>query len=184
MSRGVWHRTLVYLGLKDEPEEGYDELPERFGGEDVALRRTTIGRGEPPADRFGNDDDEDRTIVRPLHSPEARGRDASPSPMAPAPPTSLRTPIIEILVFDDVEAVGARYRTGQPVLFDVSKAERKIGRRVIDFVSGLTYVSRGRLRKVGDRAFLLVPEGIDLPHAEQRRLSELGYDVAAGGGAE
>lgn len=181
MSRGVWHRTLVYLGLKDEPEEGYDELPERFGDEEVTLRRTTIGRGEQAQGRFG-DDDEDVAVVRPLHAAEPRGREAAPPMNAPAPPTSLRTPIIEILVFDDVEAVGARYRTGQPVLFDVSKADHKIGRRVIDFVSGLTYISRGRLRKVGDRAFLLVPEGVDLPNAEQRRLAELGYDVAAGAG--
>lgn len=182
MSAGVWHRTLVYLGLKDEPEEGYDDLPERFSGDDVTLRRTTIGRSERDQDRF--DDEREIATVRPLHSGEPRGGRPNGAGSTSAAPASLRTPVIEILVFDDVEAVGARYRTGQPVLFDVAKAEQKVARRVIDFVSGLTYVSRGNLRKVGDRAFLLVPEGIQLPAAEQRRLYELGYDVASAGGGE
>jgi len=191
MSGGVWHRTLVYLGLKDEPDEGYDDLPERFPAEDVSVRRTTISRGERDDGRYRDHDDyrDDIAPVRALHTDEPQHRSGGGSPAASqaqpasqAPPTSLRTPVIEILVFDDVEAVGARYRTGQTVLFDVSKADQKIGRRVIDFVSGLTYVSRGRLRKVGDRAFLLVPEGVELPDSERRRLADMGYEVAVGGG--
>ncbi|MEX0831261.1 MAG: cell division protein SepF [Nitriliruptoraceae bacterium] len=184
MSGGVWHRTLVYLGLKDEPDEGYDDLPERFPTEDVSVRRTTISRGDRDDGRYRDD----IAPVRSLHADEAQPRTGDGPPAASqaqsaaqAPPTSLRTPVIEILVFDDVEAVGARYRTGQTVLFDVSKADQKIGRRVIDFVSGLTYVSRGRLRKVGDRAFLLVPEGVELPDSERLRLADMGYEVAVGG---
>ena len=29
MSGSMWQRTLIYLGLREEPEEEYDELPER-----------------------------------------------------------------------------------------------------------------------------------------------------------
>jgi FtsZ-interacting cell division protein YlmF len=44
-------------------------------------------------------------------------------------------------------------------------------------VSGLTYASRGTLRRTASRAFLLVPEGLDIPLDERRRLAQLGYDV-------
>jgi len=51
---------------------------------------------------------------------------------------------------------------------------------VVDFVSGLTYASHGKLTKVGRRAFLLVPDGVELPEDDQRRLGDLGYRVTAG----
>jgi hypothetical protein len=35
------------------------------------------------------------------------------------------------------------------------------------------------LRRTAPRAFLLVPEGVDLPLDERRRLAQLGYDVDA-----
>jgi cell division inhibitor SepF len=52
---------------------------------------------------------------------------------------------------------------------------------VVDFIAGLTYASHGKLTKVGRRAFLLVPDGVDLPADDQRRLSDLGYRVASAG---
>jgi len=179
MSPGVWHRTMVYLGLKDDLDPGYDDLPEAYEpseGEAAAPWPTASdeprlpARHDPDLEAVGN--------VRALHTGESQAVRRGGSPTAP-----LRTPVIEILVFDDVEQVGARYRTGQPVLFDVTRADRETGRRVVDFVAGLTYISRGHLSKVGDPAFLLVPEGMQLPEAERRRLGELGYRVPVGGDA-
>jgi cell division inhibitor SepF len=92
-----------------------------------------------------------------------------------------RAAVVEISSFDDVPAIGSRYRTGQAVLFDVSRASAAEARRVVDFVSGLTYALRGQLTKVGSRAFLLVPDGVHLPAEERRRLGDLGYRVSAGG---
>ncbi len=179
MSPGMWHRTLVYLGLRDEPEDVYDELPDQFA-EPEPRRRRTFTRGEPvgAVDHDRGGEPEEAGNVRALHTGDVQV--VPPTSISPAASAPLRTPVVEVLVFDDVEQVGSRYRTGQPVLFDVSKSDRETGRRVVDFVSGLTYVSRGSLSKVGDRAFLLVPEGVELPDAEQQRLDELGYQVSAG----
>ncbi len=179
MSPGVWHRTMVYLGLKDDVDPGYDDPPEVYEPmEDEVPSQWSTASEEP---RFPARHDPDMQVVgnvRPLHTGESQGARRGASPTAP-----LRTPVIEILVFDDVEQVGARYRTGQPVLFDVTRADRETGRRVVDFVAGLTYISRGHLSKVGDPAFLLVPEGMELSEAERRRLGELGYRIPVGGDA-
>lgn len=178
MSSGVWYRTLVYLGLREEPEEGYDDLPERS----VAPASETRGR-EVRHERFDpvddpdaltSDDASDDSNVRPLRAADAghaRSRGGS-----------VRLAVVDITVFDDVEAVGSRYRTGQPVLFDVAGADGPTGRRVVDFVSGLTYASRGSMRKVGPRAFLLVPDGVALPDDEVDRLGSLGYRLGTGSG--
>lgn len=181
MSRGFWHGTLVYLGLKEEPEEGYDELPERFVPEHDPHAEHAPARPTPliesssgaPAAAAGHDVAvEAPANVRALH-PDVQLRPATAAPAA-------RAAIVEVTTFDEVEAVGSRYRTGQPVLFDLSAASSESARRVVDFVSGLTYASHGKLTKVGRRAFLLVPDGVELPADDRRRLGDLGYQVTAG----
>lgn len=161
MSGGVWHKTLVYLGLVEEPEE-HDELPEDLsGGERGELQRGESGQRAPN--------------VRPLRSAEA----GSPHVRAMSSGDVVRVSIIEVGSFDDCEVIGSRYRSGQPVVFDLSGVDRATARRVLDFVSGTTYALRGRLRRAGARAFLLLPEGSHLPPEEARRLAAMGYGVDA-----
>ena len=164
MSSGSWwHRTLVYLGLKEEPEDAYDEAYEYSGQLD-----DHGGAAGMPAERGRGD-----VTVRPLRP--------APAPQDDAPGgSSVRVAVVEIGGFDDVESVGARYRTGQPVVFDASTADAATARRVVDFVSGMTYLSRGSLSKVGTRAFLLAPDGVELSDDERRRLSGLGYRLTTG----
>ncbi len=192
----MWHRTLVYLGLKEEPEEGYDDPPERLAVDDrgevderggEARRREsarTSSRGSRPSSRGAVGADpttrmpsasDDETNVHSLRTGDVTLR--------PAPSSASRVAVVEVIDFEDVEAVGARYRTGQPVCFDASDAEAATARRVVDFVSGLTYALRGQLTKVGGRAFLLVPEGAAVSDTERARLRELGYRLPAGRGA-
>jgi cell division inhibitor SepF len=185
MSRGIWHGTLVYLGLKEEPEEGYDELPERFVPEDdphaehAPARPTPLNEpGRSSASRSSETTASGSRGTAPanvhaLH-PDVHVRAVAASPV-------VRAAIVEVATFDDVEAVGSRYRTGQPVLFDLAAAPSATARRVVDFVAGLTYASHGKLTKVGRRAFLLVPDGVDLPADDQRRLGDLGYRLASAG---
>lgn len=181
MSSGLWYRTLVYLGLKEEPEEGYDDLPERVdveadhadgevvhqrfdpvGDPDLDETRRPAARREPAADP-----DDGRENVRPLRVADTNNVRSLGG--------TVRLAVVELARFEDVEEVGSRYRTGQPVLFDLRGAEPPVARRVVDFVAGLTYASRGRMSKVGTRAFLLVPDGVELPDDEVRRLTSLGY---------
>ena len=178
MSSGVWYRTLVYLGLKEEPEPGYDEPVDTHhltgaAAQDRAERREPA-RFDPVDDpdlrpRRGGSDD-----VEPLADGASNVRQLRGA-TGVAEPADVRLAVVEIARFDDVEDVGARYRTGAPVLFDVTGADRAEARRVIDFVAGLTYALRGRMDRVGTRAFLLVPDGVTLPSREAERLQALGY---------
>ena len=152
-----WTRTLVYLGLKEEPEDADEEA---VGSPAEADERASVVG--PATERSRGD-----VTVRQLR----------PTPGADEAPASTRAAVVEVGDFEDVESVGARYRTGQPVVFDASTADPSTARRVVDFVSGMTYVSRGSLSKVGSRAFLLVPDGVHLPDDERRRLAGLGYRV-------
>jgi cell division inhibitor SepF len=164
-----WVRTLVYLGLREEEEDHFDwnaledtdpgvSSPGTVGpsaGSSARIVRPDAPSAAEPRVEFSN--------VRPLRG----GLDVSAE----------RVAVVQVHVFDDVEAIGARYRLRHPVLFDVSGCSREVARRAVDFVSGLTYASRGSLRRTAQKAFLLVPEGVDIPLDERRRLAQLGYDV-------
>lgn len=155
----AWRKTLVYLGLVEEAEE-HDELPERFHDRP----------SEPSPDDVWHGRERDAT-VRPLRVPEsgpAHVRAMNGGEVA-------AVTIVEVRDFDDAEQIGASYRSGHPVLFDLGRVDTKTGRRVLDFVSGVTYALRGRLSSAGGRAFLLVPAGAELTSEERRRLAELGY---------
>jgi cell division inhibitor SepF len=193
MSSGLWYRTLVYLGLKEE-EEGYDDLPERNGNGDGNGDGWRDEAGVSRHDRFDPAGDPDLDPDRPRARDRSRDHDdaavtaesnvrplrAADAGHARGGGSGARLSVVEVEVFEDVEKVGARYRDDRPVLFDLSSADRATARRVVDFVSGLTYALRGRMHKVGTRAFLLVPEGVRLPDDELRRLTTLGYQLPTG----
>ncbi|MBW3619339.1 MAG: cell division protein SepF [Actinobacteria bacterium] len=167
---GVWRKTLVYLGLVEEPDE-HDDLPEHFGG------------GYAPEGDDGYDRPAPRPAPRAAEAPAGNVRrlpvPESGTPHVRAMQGSVRVAVLPITAFEEVERVGERYRSGQPVLFDLRDAEPTVARRVLDFVSGVTYALRGRLVPAGSRCFLLVPDGVDIPLDERHRLSDMGYRVPA-----
>jgi cell division inhibitor SepF len=166
----LWVRTLVYLGLREEPDDQVDwraleDVDDPSAPVVIEARPATTARPvvRPASGAAQPQAAPPRSNVRPLRS----GLDVSAE----------RVAVVQVHVFDDVEAIGIRYRLRHPVLFDVSGCSREVARRVVDFVSGLTFASRGSLRRTAPRAFLLVPEGLDIPLDERRRLAQLGYDV-------
>jgi cell division inhibitor SepF len=174
MSTGLWYRTLVYLGLKEEPEDGYEVAPARTEADADAHRTERF-------DPVGDPDARPRAAVAPAGDPDVTDSNVRRLRLADrSRPRTTRLALVDVAAFEDVESVGSRYRDGQPVLFDVGPADGATARRVVDFVAGLTYALEGRMHKVGSRAFLLVPEGVELPDAERRRVTTLGYQLPTG----
>lgn len=170
----LWRKTLIYLGLVEEPEEHDEYERTRSQREDPAGRRS---RGTDTAQtrrsRRGGRATRDRDDqVRPLRPPAER-----PAHVRPVDGGVARVAIVRASTFDDAETVGERYRTGQPVLVDLGDVDTRTGRRLLDFVSGVTYALRGRIVPAGGRAFLLLPDQTEVPADERRRLADVGYHL-------
>lgn len=155
-TNGVWQKTLVYLGLWEEPEaEPYDDL----GARDVPV--------EPQPPRQSSN-------VRPLRL--ADGEDGSVVRI-----DGRRTVVVEVRDFEtDTERIVRHHREGTPLLFDLATVDATTARRVLDVVAGMTYALHGQLSKVASRAFLLLPEGARLAPEERARLEAQGYRFADG----
>jgi cell division inhibitor SepF len=155
---GVWQKTLVYLGLWEEPEaEPYDELHAR----DAVP--------EPQREQQSSN-------VRPLRLADERGDGGSVVRI-----DGVRTVVIEVRDFEeDCQRIVRHHRDGQPLLFDLAQVDSTTARRVLDVVSGMTFALRGNLSKVASRAFLLLPQGSHLAPEERARLEAQGYRFADG----
>ena len=164
---GVWRKTLVYLGLVEEPEEHDDTV--FVEQEEPVLATAEVGGGSVGGGGAGSGG-----TIRPLRVAEP----GAPHVRAVAS-AGARVGVVQAMSFDDAEQVGSRYRLGQPVLLDLSGLDPKTGRRLLDFVSGVIYALRGAIKPAGDRAFLLVPDGIEVPPEERRRLADMGYTTDA-----
>lgn len=179
---GMWRKTLTYLGLVEEADETDDHqvTPDQI----AAANHPAPPPPPPPPPRRARREGQARprragehgTNVRPMPNSEPRSTHVRPLNSA-----LVRVGIVRAASFDDAEEVGERYRSGQPVLLDLAGVDAKVGRRLLDFVSGVTFALRGRIAPAGERAFLLLPHGLDIPFDERRRLLDLGYQVLVPG---
>jgi len=186
----LWERTLVYLGLRDEPDDQVEW--DVLAAADAEGVRVSAPAGSTVAAGGSRAVPERRVIPpaaapapQPTRSPNVRairedaGTVQAPA-SAPAPASRPgRVVVVHLRTFEDVEAVGANHQGGRPVLLDVAACEQPVARRIIDFVSGMTYVSGGALRRISSRGYLLLPAGVTLDAEEQERLAQAGYPLDA-----
>lgn len=157
-STGVWQKALVYLGLWEESADPY--LDDQHEDEVIDLA----------------DGEQTSSNVRPLRLAPVPGVGERATDTRSRP----RTAVVEVSAFEDCEQIGMHFRDGSPVLFDLAGVDRTVARRVIDFVSGMTFARHGVLEKVASRAFVLAPEGTPLSDEERLRLEARGYRFADG----
>lgn len=64
--------------------------------------------------------------------------------------------------FDDAQRVADALKTGKAVILNLSKLDVDLGKRIVDFVSGIVYALEGCTRKVGENIFVFTPSTIAL----------------------
>src|SRR5262245_6672723 len=108
----MWRRTMVYLGLVDEPEDAEDGL--------AAPSRVV----------------ETSPNVRPLQRDEPSTAPAPSRPTVirtmPTPSTAARVHVTEPRGFNDAQEVGDRLKANQPVILNLQGLDRDLQRRLID----------------------------------------------------
>ena len=76
--------------------------------------------------------------------------------------------------YDDVETVVRRVRTKQPVALVFVGVRTEIAKRVLDFCFGLSCGVNGTVDELGDRVFVVLPEGIELSQQDIDKLVQDG----------
>ena len=185
------NKALAYLGLKDLDEDEYEYDDYEDYGEEAApvAAPPLVGRTVYP--RRDQDEPEQRSFggtIRPLqspsHAPTQQGQppsqdDASPRPSSVRPLTGPRQVAAKVHIvapehFVEAQEIGDLIKQGNPVIVNLQLSDNELGRRMIDFCSGLTYALGGSMERVADHVFLLTPSNVEVTAEERSRLQERG----------
>ena len=195
----LWNKTLFYLGLVDEDEQGAEfadagpgevrpidappTMADPIGGSTtVSPQGSATANVRPPGAIAG----------RRVEPPSSQRRQTSPDrshaeaglyvyPNAgdatsemPARRMEPESQIIVARNFSDAQALADAIRAGRAVVLDLRSTEPEMVRRIVDFASGLTYALDGKMSKTTQGVILVTPSGVVLGVAEQERLGRLG----------
>ena len=67
--------------------------------------------------------------------------------------------------FGDVTDIADALRSRQVVIVNVQGADRNLLQRVVDFTSGVAYTIDGRIQKLAEAIYLVVPAGVNVNSA-------------------
>jgi cell division inhibitor SepF len=158
--------AMVWLGLAEDYEDEYADEIDATGPraldepvDDTNVRRLSTARAGAPTAARVRAVDELRTERSQRAQPVSHTTVHFTAPMT----------------FNEVEEVGDRFRNDIPVIMNLAGANESVAKRVLDFASGLIYALDGRIERVGDRVFLLTPQGVEFSTEERRKLSERGF---------
>ncbi len=177
----LFSKALVYLGLVDEDQAGYEsepvpERPRQQPRPEPAYDAVQERRPRGPARIEGVSSVEGRRVEPPTRNPAIMSDQHS---VRAVRPVEVQSDVLVVEEFGDAKILADRVRDRVPVVLDLRRAKSDLVRRVIDFSSGLIYALDGTMRKVGEGLVLVLPPRVTLSRDEKRRLAELGvYQVS------
>lgn len=94
--------------------------------------------------------------------------------VAPPVPTidPYRIVSIQPTTFNDARRISEEFRSGSPVILNLSDLEYADQLRIVDFSAGLVHGLQGTLEKVAKEVFLLSPANIDVSMAARAQLRD------------
>lgn len=158
--------AMVWLGLAEDYEDEYADEIEAT----AAPRATDDAAADANVRRISSA--RTTTATRARTTDDVRA-DRVPQRAHPVSHTTVH--YTAPMTFNEVEEVGDRFRGDIPVIMNLAGANESVAKRVLDFASGLIYGLDGRIERVGDRVFLLTPQGVEFSTEERRKLSERGF---------
>lgn len=166
---GALRKTMVYLGLAEDDEryDAYDvdddlvEDPvEEFRGDRLPERHVERTDVEP--------EPEHRAPVTPINRGHV-GR-VVPSPSQQADLHRIST--IHPRTYSEAKAIGEAFRSGTPVIMNLSDMDDADAKRLVDFAAGLIFGLHGAIERVTSKVFLLSPANVEVSTVEKGRAPE------------
>ena len=95
---------------------------------------------------------------------ERVSRSAKVLPMTGASPvvTSSKMVITEPQCFDDVKEISEHLKERRSVIVNLETVTKEDQRRIIDFLSGATFVVEGSIQKISTLIYLITPKSVEI----------------------
>jgi cell division inhibitor SepF len=165
---------MVFFGLADDEEYAdyaeYEESDPRYGVGTYGAQAVHAydSRGNAVVHALPRDDS---GLLLP---PEPAPVTSSAVRTLPSQPSQRLNLLAPTDFTQGAKEIGDRFKAQSPVIMNLAHVDKQVAKRLLDFASGLAYGLSGRMQKVGEGVFLLVPAGMEISAEEKRRLRETG----------
>ncbi|MCA1782978.1 MAG: cell division protein SepF [Dermatophilaceae bacterium] len=149
---GALHKTMVYLGLKDEGERYDDEYYEDFDAQDGFEESAEAPQAE----------EDQSASVTPLRSGSANVRLVQNRDLG----AIRRITTIHPRTYNEARVIGESFRDVTPVIMNLTEMSDADAKRLVDFAAGLVFGLRGSIERVTSKVFLLSPHGVEVGNGE------------------
>jgi cell division inhibitor SepF len=75
-------------------------------------------------------------------------------------PRSMEIVVLEPGQYDEAQSAADYLKTQRPIVLNLRHANKDLGRRVVEFLSGVEYALDGHMHRVGDEIFLFTPSHV------------------------
>jgi cell division inhibitor SepF len=169
---GVMRKMGLYLGLVEDDEhdryDAYDEYPE----EEAAYEEPAARRYAPAAPTAATR----RSFEAGPRTQGAVALETATRPQAvPAFEEGYRITTLHPHSYNDARAIGEHFRTGTPVIMNLTEMSDVDAKRLVDFAAGLIFGLHGRIERVTNKVFLLSPEHVEVTAEDKARIVEGGF---------
>jgi cell division inhibitor SepF len=176
---GAMRKMAVYLGLVEDDDryeqyDEYDEHPDEPAAREHGRReaRRDPHPQEHPTRTMAAVRDESRgAAVTPL--PDRRGAGASPARAVRVDEYRITT--IHPRTYNEAKQIGEAFRSGTPVIMNLSDMDDSDAKRLVDFAAGLIFGLRGSIERVTNKVFLLSPANVVVTAEDKARIAENGF---------
>lgn len=155
---GAMRKVGEYLGLVEQAD--FDDEFDEFEPVAQAPRSTAVARTPASVPAVASIDEHRRPApkaVPQIHSDVSRIETVTP-----------RT-------YNDARTVGEHYRSGVPVIMNLSEIDDADAKRLVDFAAGLVFAVRGSINRVTAKVFLLSPENVLVTDEDKQRIAAGGF---------
>ncbi|MBB2890605.1 cell division protein SepF [Flexivirga oryzae] len=147
---GKLRATMEYLGLA--------EADPHYRDDDYA--------GEWTEDQYDEAQDSGYPVEEQPHREPAPVTHLHTSPAVPAPHQEAgemsRINTIHPRTYNEAKEIGESFRSGVPVIMNLSDMDDTDAKRLVDFAAGLVFGLHGTIERVTSKVFLLSPHGIEV----------------------
>ena len=166
---GVMRKMGLYLGLvEDDEHDRYDLHDEDDDYEEPVVRRYAPAPVAVSTARRSFD-----------AGPRAQGSVPAETPVrphaVPAFEEGYRITTLHPHSYNDAKSIGENFRTGTPVIMNLTEMDDSDAKRLVDFAAGLTFGLHGRIERVTNKVFLLSPEHVEVTAEDRARIVEGGF---------
>ncbi|MGJ9412019.1 cell division protein SepF [Aeromicrobium sp. CF4.19] len=165
---GAMRKVGEYLGLVEQAE--LDEWEDDPAAAEAAPRERAR-REERQATPAPVANIEDRRPARSVPAAAA----PRPEPRVEQASMLARIETVTPRTYNDARSVGEHYRSGVPVIMNLSEIDDDDAKRLVDFAAGLVFAVRGTINRVTAKVFLLSPENIEVTDEDKQRIAAGGF---------